>query len=95
MTYCKANKVLGLVAICINSILVFDSFYWLYAYNLTGVLFLFMYPNWVLLINALLGIVGIIISILLYKGKIKIKWFVIVTLAIWLVILSNYCFPVY
>lgn len=95
MKKCKINKVLGLAAICINVLLVFKPLYLLYAYNFTSALFLFMYPNWVLLVNALLGIIGIIISILLYKGKIGIKLFVIVTLILWLVTLSNYCFPMY
>jgi hypothetical protein len=86
----KLNKIFGLITICINTLLVFDSLYWYYAYNFTDIWFLFMYPNWVLFVNALLGIVGIFISILLYKNRIGIKLFLIVTLTIWLVSLSNY-----
>lgn len=96
MKKCKWNKIIGLITICINSLLVFDSLYWYYLYNFTsGILYLFMYPNWVLLVNALLGIVGIFISILLFKEKIKVKLFLIVTLVLWFVTLSNYCFPIY
>ncbi len=96
MKNCKRNKIIGLVAICINSLLVLDSLHTYYLYNFTsGRLFLFMYPNWVLLVNALLGIVGIFISILLCKGKIGIKLFSIVTLTIWLVTFSNYFFPIF
>lgn len=58
----KINKILGLVAIGINVLFVFKSLYLLYVYNFTGILFLFMYPNWVLVINALLGIIGIYIQ---------------------------------
>jgi len=62
----KRNNIIGLIAICINALLVFNSLYWCYHYNFTsGRLFLFMYPNWVLIVNALLGIFGIFISILL------------------------------
>jgi hypothetical protein len=44
----------------------------------------------VLFVNALLGIIGIAISILLYKGKVGVKLFVIATLVIWLIALKNY-----
>jgi hypothetical protein len=76
--------------ICLNSLLVFDSLYWYYMYNFSGIMFLFMVPYWVLFVNSLLGIVGIIISILLYKEKINVKLFVIFTIAIWLIALKNY-----
>lgn len=95
MKNCKRNKIIGLITICINSLLVFNSLYWYYVYNFTNILYLVMIPYWVLLVNALLGIVGIFISILLYKGKIGIKLFSIVTLTIWLVTLSNYFFPIF
>lgn len=78
----KVNKILGLIAICINVLLVLESIYLLYAYNFTGILFLFMYPNWVLVINALLGIIGIYISILLLKNMIGIKLFLILNFCI-------------
>jgi hypothetical protein len=84
------NKVVGVIMICLNSLLVFDSLYWYYMYNFSGIMFLFMVPYWVLFVNSLLGIVGIIISILLYKEKINVKLFVIFTIAIWLIALKNY-----
>ena len=74
----KINKILGLVAIGINVLFVFKSLYYF-----TGILFLFMYPNWVLVINALLGIIGIYISILLFKNMIGIKLFLILTFVLW------------
>lgn len=91
----KANKILGLVTICINALLVFDSLRLYYAYNYTNILFLFMYSNLMLLVNTLFGIIEIYISILLYKNRIGIKLFLIVTLMIWLIIFSNYFFPMY
>jgi len=54
----KMDRIMGLVVICINVLLLIQSLYLLYAYNLTNRLFLFMYPNWVLLINALLAVIG-------------------------------------
>lgn len=90
----KANKILGLIAICINVLFIFDALRLFYCYNFTPTLYLFMYPNWVLLVNALLGVVGIIISIMLYKKRIGLKLFLLLTLMLWFVILSDYCFPI-
>jgi hypothetical protein len=95
MKNCKRNKILGLVTICINVLLLLKPLYLYYFYNFTGKLYLFMYPSWVLLVNASLGIVGMFISILLYKKMIRIKLFLIITLTIWLIALSNYFFPIY
>ena len=91
----KINKILGLVAIGINVLFVFKSLYLLYVYNFTGILFLFMYPNWVLLINALLGIIGAYIALLLFKNMIGFKLFLIVTLVLWFISLSNYFLSMY
>ena len=88
----KINKILGLVAIGINVLFVFKSLYLLYVYNFTGILFLFMYPNWVLVINALLGIIGIYISILLFKNMIGIKLFLILTFVLWGIMLFLFHF---
>jgi len=92
----RANKIVGIVAICINVLILFYSLHWCYLYNFTnGRLFLFMYPNWVLLINSLLSIIGISISILLMRNKIVMEWFLIITILLWLVVLSNFFFPIY
>ena len=91
----KINKIFGFITICINVLLIFDALNLFYGYNFTPKLYLFMYPNWVLLVNVLFGIIGISISIMLYKKRVRIKLFLIVILILWLVILSNYCFPIY
>ena len=91
----KTNKILGLITICINVLLFFKSLYLLFTYNFTDRLFLFMYPNWVLLINALLGIIGAYIALLLFKNMIGIKLFLIVTLVLWFISLSNYFLSIY
>lgn len=91
----KTNKILGLITICINVLLFFKSLYLLFTYNFTDKLFLFMYPNWVLLTNALLGIIGAYIALLLFKNMIGIKLFLIVTLVLWFISLSNYFLSIY
>lgn len=74
------DRIMGLVVICINVLLLIQSLYLLYAYNLTNRLFLFMYPNWVLLINALLAVIGNYTPILVIKNKIGLKTFLKTTL---------------
>jgi signal transduction histidine kinase len=91
----NTNKILGLITICINVLLFFKSLYLLFVYNFTDRLFLFMYPNWVLLINALLGIIGAYIALLLFKNMIGFKLFLIVTLVLWFISLSNYFLSMY
>ena len=90
----KMNKVLGIIAICINTLLLFKTFYLLYCYNFTSILFLFMYPNWMLFINALLGTIGIYISMLLYKERIRFRLFLILILLIWLLAFVSCVFPI-
>ncbi len=90
----KINKVFGFVAIGVSTLLLFKSFYLLYCYNFTSILFLFMYPNWMLFINALLGTIGIYMSILLYKERIRFRLFLILILLIWLLAVVSYVFPI-
>lgn len=86
----KWNKIVAIIVICLNALLLFKSIFLFYMYNFTDWMFLFTYPDWVLYCNALLAIVGIYISMLVYKEKITIKYFVIATIAIWLIALKNY-----
>ena len=80
------DRIMGLVVICINVLLLIQSLYLLYAYNLTNRLFLFMYPNWVLLINALLAVIVNYTPILVIKNKIGLKTFLKTTLLFWLIV---------
>ena len=80
------DRIMGLVVICINVLLLIQSLYLLYAYNLTNRLYLFMYPNWVLLINALLAVIGNYTPILVIKNKIGLKTFLKTTLLFWLIV---------
>ena len=82
----KMDRIMGLVVICINVLLLIQSLYLLYAYNLTNRLFLFMYPNWVLLINALLAVIGNYTPIPVIKNKIGLKTFLKTTLLFWLIV---------
>lgn len=85
----KRDKIIGLIGMVISLLLIIDSLRWFYLYNFTSILFCFMYPNWVVVTDAYLGLVGFYISLLLYKGGIKLRLFLILTLLIWLVVFAT------
>jgi len=95
MKNAKAYKVIGFIAVSINTLLLLNAIYLYYSYNFTGKLYMFMYPNHVLLINTIIGIIGISISVVLYKKIVGIRLFSIVTAVLWIATLSNYFFPVF
>lgn len=49
---------ISIVIICANLILLYQMITLYYGYNYSGNLYGFMYPNWVLLLNSLLGVLG-------------------------------------
>ena len=77
----RRDRIIGLIVMCID-ILILSS----HAYNFTDNLFLFMYPNWVLLTNAALLCAGIVLSIMLLRGRIKLKPFLFLTILIWVIV---------
>ena len=82
----RRDKIIGLIVMCIDILILSNQAYLLCAYNFTDRLFLFMYPGWVLLTNAALLCVGIVLSIMLLKGKIKLKPFLFLTIPIWIIV---------
>ena len=82
----KRDRILGLIVMCIDILILSSQAYLLYAYHFTDSLFLFMYPNWVLLTNAALLCVGIVLSIRLLRSRIKLKPFLLLTILIWIIV---------
>lgn len=78
---------ISIVIICANLILLYQMITLYYGYNYSGNLYGFMYPNWVLLLNSLLGVLGIFASCLFYKKRIKILYYSIITIVLWLMII--------
>ncbi len=67
------NKIIGII-ILITNIAWTGHWIWLfYAYHFTGRLWLFMYPDWILILNIIFGLVGIIIGTRLIKDRFLIK----------------------
>jgi hypothetical protein len=57
------HLITGLIIILINTYWIWDNLYLLYQYNYSGLLWLFMYPEWTLILNSVLGLFGILIGI--------------------------------
>jgi len=68
----NTNKINGLVQMLLS----LGFFYYhadtLYSYKFIFALYSFMYPDWVLIINIILGIFGFIIGLNTFKGIMKI-----------------------
>ena len=82
----RRDRIIGLIVMCNDILILSNQAYLLYAYHFTDSLFLFMYPNWVLLTNAALLCVGIVLSIMLLKGRIKLKPLLLLTILIWVIV---------
>lgn len=70
----KWNLIFGLIIIIINLYVVWDNLDLMYRYRNPNILWLFMYSDWVLILNAILGLIGICLGILLILDLIKIKF---------------------
>ena len=82
----RKDRIIGMIVMCIDILILTSQAYLLYAYNFTDRLFLFMYPNWILLTNAALLCAGIVLSIMLLRSRIKLKPFLLLTILIWVII---------
>lgn len=78
---------ISIVVTCANLILLYQMISLYYGYNYSSKLYLFMYPNWVLLLNLLLGVLGIFASYLFYKMRIGMLYYSIITIVLWLMII--------
>ena len=71
------NKVVGVIFGIANLLWIINFARFFYLYHFTGILWMFMYPDRVLATNMLIGSIGIYLSILLFKDKLKMKLFLI------------------
>ena len=69
----KWNLLAGLVIVGINLFWIWDNLYLLYQYHKMGILFLFMYPDWTLISNSVIGVIGVITGIITVIDKLTIK----------------------
>lgn len=71
------SKLNGLVQIVLSLIWLWHYGSLLYQYNYTNLQFIFVYPNWALVVFLVLGILGVLIglSVLLEKKSVKAGYF--------------------
>lgn len=70
--------------IIVNLYWIWHSMHLWYLYHYTDILFLKMYPDWVLYFTSGLGLTGILIGFGIIKAKIKIKPGILIDLAIFI-----------
>ena len=84
----KSNKtpIIGAILLILNILWVFHFAYYLYSYIFRPwILWFMMYPYWILILNILVGITGVLLGILLIKDKVKPKACLIIEFVILLI----------
>lgn len=69
----NTNIVLGLIQMVLSVYWIYEMISLYYKYHYTDILFAFMDPNWVLILNVLLSLINLYFGIKLLNGKIPIK----------------------
>lgn len=70
----KLNLIIGFIIIVVNTLWTVHYSYFLFSYHFRKhILWLVMYPNWILITNILIGIIGIALGVLLIRNKLKLK----------------------
>mgnify|MGYP001226816891 CR=1 FL=1 len=67
------NLITGISLVIFNLYWTWDKLHLLYLYHYTGILFFIMFPDWVLITNTIIGLIGTAIGIMLLKRKMTIK----------------------
>ena len=67
------NLITGLILLFINAYWIWDNLYLLYLYHYSSILFSIMFPDWILIVNAILGLFGVIIGFKVIRKKMKIR----------------------
>lgn len=78
----KTSLIAGLVIMLINLYWVFHNLFRLYAQNSKLVLYMFPYPGWVLILNSIIGLIGLWVGIKVVRQKIKIKYGALVSISL-------------
>lgn len=68
----KANLIIGLIIAVVNVLWAAYWFRLFIAYHFTNILWFYMYPDWILVLNILIGFIGIYIGYNLIKSKLPL-----------------------
>jgi len=81
----------GLILLAGNSFWLYLTISLFYYYNFTSLLFYFIVPTWIILVELIFSLTGIYIGQLIVRNKIKtLKWFLIDLLLVMTAISINY-----
>ncbi len=69
----NTNVVLGLIQIVLSSYWIYEMISLYYKHHYTDILFVFMYPDWVLFLNIILSLINLYFGIKLILNKVSIK----------------------
>jgi len=72
-------KIVGIAIILINIFWMFHHLRYLYLYQNPDIFWFYMYPNWYLILNSFIGLIGIIIGIRVYQERLKIIYGIFIT----------------
>ncbi len=73
LIFLKQKKIIGLIIILVNLFWTWFSLELLYKYHFTEFHPTFYIPNWILIMNSIFAIIGIVIGLKLIREKINIK----------------------
>ena len=74
----KINQIVALIFSAINLLLIYDNAYYFFAYRFKGALWNIMLPDWRLISGMIIGFIGLYLSFLLFRNKIKMKSFLLI-----------------
>lgn len=79
----SVKNIVGLIICLINIWWVYDNAYLLYCYHYKAIFYFMMYSDWILVVNSIIGLLGLVSGILIVNNKIKLRIAIILNLLIW------------
>ena len=73
LIFLKQEKIIGLLIIIINLFWIWFSLHFLYRYHFTEFNPTFYIPDWILIMNSILAIIGIVIGFKVINRKLSVK----------------------
>jgi len=75
----KVNQIVGIICAVINLLWITHFAYFFFAYRFCkGILWCIMIPDWILIVNMTVGVIGLYLSLLLFRNRFKMKFFLII-----------------
>ena len=82
LIFLKQEKIIGLLIIIINLFCIWFSLHFLYRYHFTEFNPTFYIPDWILIMNSILAIIGIVIGFKVINRKLSMKGALLIDIAL-------------